>query len=322
MSNHVGRGPRALVCSTSLAEATPSFAPLGDVTLLPETDISTHHLLNAHALFTRSKVRVDAALLSRTSVQFYGTATAGADHVDASWLEKQGIAWTSAPGCNANSVAEYIIAALLHHADAHQLTLSGNTIGIIGAGHVGSRVAHLAQTLGLIPLLNDPPLFDQTRNPIYQPLDHLLANADILTLHVPLVTDGPYPTLDLINHETLSKLKPGALFLNASRGEVVDETALAQARASGILSGLVLDVFKHEPAPAHALLNLTDLATPHIAGYSYDGRLNGTLMLADAYRTFLGLPPAPPPPPPPLNQSELPPYPPRATLESALHLGR
>jgi erythronate-4-phosphate dehydrogenase len=265
-----------IVCAASVLQGRDAFAGLGHVDILPDRDIRREHLRDADALIVRSKTRVDRDLLEGTSVGFVATATAGADHFDIPWLNDAGIAWSASPGCNANSVAEYVVAALALLANRRAAVLAGKTLGIVGAGQVGSRVAQKAPLLGLRPRLNDPPLALQTGSPDYLPLEAILAQADILTLHVPLETTGPFPTRHLADCRLFEQLRPGAWFLNSSRGEVVDSDSLQCALDHHLLSACALDVWEHEPVLPRPLAAAVDFLTPHIAGYSLEGLLNGT----------------------------------------------
>jgi erythronate-4-phosphate dehydrogenase len=266
-----------IVCAASLVQGRDAFAGLGNVEILPDRDIRREHLRDARALIVRSKTRVDRDLLEGTPVEFVATATAGADHFDISWLEEAGVAWTASPGCNANAVAEHVLTAIALLAQRHAAPPAGKTLGIVGAGQVGSRVARKAPLLGLRPLLNDPPLALKTGSSDYLPLDEVLARADILTLHVPLERTGPFPTRHLADCRLFEKLRPGAWLLNTSRGEVVDPDSLQCALDHHLLSACALDVWENEPELPAPLLDAVDFLTPHIAGYSLEGLLNGTL---------------------------------------------
>lgn len=304
-----------IVCAASVLHARAAFAPFGEVAILPDRAIRREDLLDTTALVVRSKTRVNAALLEGTSVTFVATATAGTDHLDTAWLDRAGIAWTGAPGCNANSVAEYAITAMSLLAAHAASPLPGKTLGVVGCGNVGSRVAAKAELAGLRVLRNDPPRAlrrppgDDTQ---YLPLDAILPQADILTFHVPLTDAPPHPTRHLANCRLLGRLKPGAWLLNTSRGAVADTDALQVALASHCLSGCVLDVWENEPADIPDALDRAALfLTPHIAGYSYEGLLNGTLQCRRELARYLELdlpdwtppPDALPPPPPPITLS-------------------
>ena len=304
-----------IVCAASVLHARAAFSAFGDVVILPDRAIRREDLLDATALIVRSKTRVNAALLEGTSVGFVATATAGTDHLDTAWLDRAGIAWTGSPGCNANSVAEYAITAMALLAAHASSPLPGKTLGVVGCGQVGSRVVAKAELAGLQVLRNDPPR--ALRRPPgdtaeYHSLDAILPQADILTFHVPLADTPPFPTRHLANCRLLGRLKPGAWLLNTSRGAVADTDALQLALASHCLSGCVLDVWENEPSGLPDALERAALyLTPHIAGYSFEGLLNGTLQCRRELARYLELDlpdwmPAPdtlPPSPPPIHLS-------------------
>jgi erythronate-4-phosphate dehydrogenase len=201
--------------------------------------------------------------------------------MDFQTLENRGIGWCAAPGCNADSVADYMTAALLTLHMKHGVELEGRTLGIIGVGQVGSRVAKRAEALGLRVLLNDPPRAAREGDVGFQCLEKLLAESDFVTLHVPLIKEKPWPTLKMADCRFFEQMKPGAVFINASRGKVLDSDALLHAKANGIVSHAVLDVWDPEPAIRADVLNIATIGTPHIAGHSFEGKLNGTIQ---AYR--------------------------------------
>lgn len=280
-----------IVCASSLTLGREIFSTLGDVVCVPEKEITAEIVRDADMLATRSKAKINAALLDGSSVTFYGTATAGTDHMDIGYLNGRGLAWTAAPGCNANSVAEYVTAALLREANLHRRELAGKTIAIIGVGEVGSRVAKKALALGMKPLLNDPPVKDRTRDTSLQELFEILPQADAVTLHVPLTESGLHATAKMVNDDFFARLKPGCLFINASRGEVVDEDALLRALDRGTINRMMLDVFDNEPDIRLDVMNRADIASPHIAGHSYEGKLNGTVMVYETACKFFGIAP-------------------------------
>jgi len=256
-----------------------AFETLGEVEVIPDRQIEAHHLKDADILIIRSKTKVTSALLENTNVRFVGTATAGFEHLDTDALAARGIAWAHAPGCNAESVAEYITAALLHLHTEHGIELRHRTLGIIGVGQVGSRVAAKAEALGLRVLLNDPPRAAREPEQIFHPLEEVLADSDIITLHVPLVHEKPWPTLRMANACFFEKMKHGAIFINASRGKTTDGDALLHAKEHGLVEHAVLDVWDPEPAFRNELMEIATLGTPHIAGHSLEGKLNGTVAL-------------------------------------------
>jgi len=266
-----------IVCAETVLLGKQAFSNAGKTVILPDREITRDDLLDADALIVRSKTKINRELLHDTPVQFVGTATAGTDHIDAAWLESKGIYWSSSPGCNANSVSEYLIAALLVLGKRHGFDLEGKTIGIIGCGNVGSRVVKKCEALGMTVLRNDPPLAAISTDPDFQPLENLLSESDIVTLHVPLVKDGPWPTARMADYRFFEQLKPGTIFINAARGSICDYDALLDAKAAGAVSRMILDVWSPEPAFRTDVLKMADLASPHIAGHSYEGKLNGTV---------------------------------------------
>ncbi len=263
----------------------------GEVRLLHGRKMTRADLAEADALLVRSITPVGRELLDGTSVRFVATATIGTDHLDTGWLDAQGIAWTSAAGCNARSVAEYVVAALLEVSVRHDLSLDGRTLGIVGCGNTGGGVAKLAPALGLNLLRSDPPLERAGAAGPWTALDDLIAESDFVTCHVPMNRTGADSTLHLVDSRQLGRMKPGAFLLNASRGAVVDNAALLDALNEGRIAGAVLDVWEGEPNIMLPLLERADLGTPHIAGYSAEGKYNGTLLVVRALLDHFGLPP-------------------------------
>lgn len=261
------------------------FAQHGELLRGPGRGLAKKDLSGVDVLLVRSVTKVNAQLLDGTQVQFVGSATAGINHVDQDYLAKAGIRFAYAPGSNANSVAQYVTAAILKLALRDKFELAGKTVGIVGHGQVGSRVAVKCRALGMKTLINDPPLRDAGVELDFVELDDLLG-VDILTVHVPLTFEGPFATANLIDRDWLSRIKkPGMLLLNSARGGVLDEGALWQVQAKGLVKQVVLDVFEDEKNPqrvADAALKQADITTPHIAGYSYDGKVAGTVMLYEA----------------------------------------
>lgn len=258
-----------------------AFGTLGSVTLLETGEFTPERMRDADALIVRSETKIDRKLLEGSRVQFVGTATIGTDHVDVDYLMSRGIAFASAPGCNSNSVKEYVVAALLYLAAEKRFSLAGKTLGVVGVGNVGSKVVQAAGALGLTVLQNDPPLARQTGDPCFVPLSTLM-NADIISLHVPLTKSGSDPTFHLFDRFLFEQLKPGMVFMNTSRGAVVDSYALKHAIAVNRLGWTVLDVWENEPQIDAGLLPNTTLGTPHIAGYSLEGKLNAVRIIREA----------------------------------------
>mgnify|MGYP005841134533 CR=1 FL=1 len=267
-----------------------AFAALGAVETIGGRAITSERARDADILLIRSITRVNRALLDGSRVRFVGSATIGEDHVDKSYLAERGIAFASAPGCNANSVGDYIVSALLALAESFDLDLSAMSLGVIGVGNVGRNVAAKAAALGLTCVWNDPPLARDTGDVRYRPLEDALA-CDIVTLHVPLTKTGPDATVHMADASFFRRLNPGAFFINSSRGAVVDESALMSALREGRVKACVLDVWENEPDIDVELLNRAFIGTPHIAGYSFDGKVNGTRQIYEAACRFLGRPP-------------------------------
>jgi len=269
--------------------AVKAFERIGKVTALDTHEITKDTVKDADILIVRSETKVDRTLLDGSHVKFVGTVTIGTDHVDEEYLKKNGIAFISAPGSNANSVGEYITAALLELAHEKGFSLHDKTIGIVGVGNVGSNVWRKAEALGLRVLLNDPPLQRLESSYPLHPLEKLM-EADIMTLHVPLIRSGPDATYHLFDENRIRKLKRGAILMNTSRGSVVETQALKRALSDGHLSTAVLDVWEKEPNINTSLLEFVSMGTPHIAGYSLDGKINALRMNYEAACRFLSKP--------------------------------
>jgi len=280
------------VCVHSMPLVEEAFGTLGDTVVLEGRSLTAADVRDADLLATRSTTRVDAALLEGSKVGFVGTATIGTDHLDIDYLESRGIRWCFAPGCNANSVAEYLAAALLCLANRHGFTLRGKTLGVIGVGNVGKRVVAKAEALGLRVLQNDPPRQRaEAPTDAFVDLPMLLAESDIVTTHVPMTREGQDATYHLANGTFFARMRPGAIFINAARGAVVQSEALMAAMDDARLSHVVLDTWEGEPNFRPELLNRVDLGSPHIAGHSFEGKVMGTVMVYQAACRFLGVPP-------------------------------
>ena len=268
-----------IVCASSVLFGREAFSTLGEIVVLPDRAITKKDLQDADALIVRSKTTINEALLEGTPVGFVGMATAGTDHMDLNYLAHSPLAWSAAPGCNANSVAEYFTAALLFLAHRSGFVLENMVVGVVGVGQVGGRVVQKAEAMGMTVLRNDPPLQVATGDTGFVPIEEVLRHADILTFHVPLTQVGTYPTRGMVKCNFLASARPGCIFINAARGEVVDSEALMFALEQHIVSHAVLDVWENEPFISPALLQKVALGTPHIAGYSFEGRLNGTMQI-------------------------------------------
>ena len=264
------------------------FSSIGEVALTPGRQITPELVKDTDALLVRSITKVNKDLLAGSNVKFVATATIGTEHIDQDYLAANHIGFASAPGSNANSVAEYIVAALLALGKKNGFQLAGKSIGIVGVGNVGSRVEAKCRALGMNVILNDPPLERQTGDAKYRPLDEVFA-CDFVTMHTPLTQEGPDKTFHLADEKFFASMKDGAVFLNSSRGKVQDEAALKYAMQSGKLSSVVLDVWETEPNVDAWLLQNVDISTPHIAGYSFDGKVVGMIMIYEALCKYFGL---------------------------------
>ena len=264
-----------VICDSKIPFLKGMLEPFGvECRYLPPPEIDAAAVKDADAMIVRTRTRCNAALLDGSRVKFIATATIGFDHLDAEYLAARNIVWRSAPGCNAGSVAQYIGSILAHTG------WRGKTIGVVGVGHVGTKVAELASALGMEVLLNDPPRAAREGKEKFTGLKELLGASDIVTMHVP----NEPSTRDLADESFFAAMKRGALFINSSRGSVVDESALLD---SGV--DFVLDVWKNEPAIRRELMMNAVFSTPHIAGYSTDGKANGTGMAVRALAEFFGI---------------------------------
>ena len=266
-----------------------ALEPFADVTYLPGKDITGSAVRDADALIIRTRTRCDENLLRNTKVRFIATATIGFDHIDTGYCERNGIAWTNAPGCNSSSVQQYIASALITLSRMKEFDLKNRTLGVIGVGHVGSKIVRLAEQLDMNVYLNDPPRERKEGPCQFISLDGILRECDIITLHVPLNMEGIDRTYHMVDSSFLGKMNKGAIIINSSRGEVVDSGVLKDAVQSGLLEAVVMDVWENEPSIDIELLRLADIATPHIAGYSADGKANGTMMIVRSLSSFFGL---------------------------------
>ncbi|HEX9614513.1 MAG TPA: 4-phosphoerythronate dehydrogenase [Bacteroidota bacterium] len=267
-----------------------TFSPLGNVRMLETNEVNRDAVQDADILIVRSETRVDGGLLEGSSVRFVGTPTIGTDHIDLEYLKSRGVAFASAPGSNANSVAEYIAAALLVWADRNHESLATKTIGIVGVGNVGSKVDRVARILGMSTILNDPPRARESGDPVFRGLEETL-QADIVSIHVPLTRSGEGATWHLFDASRIRMMKKGSVLMNTSRGPVVDTGSLARALSAGQVSAAILDVWENEPAISVELLDRVFLGSPHIAGYSLDGKLNALRTIHDEVCRFLNTPP-------------------------------
>jgi erythronate-4-phosphate dehydrogenase len=277
-----------IVADENIPCVSEAFASLGEVTLVPGRDLHASQVRDADILLVRSVSRVDEALLAGSSVRFIGSATIGFDHVDRDYLREQGIGFATAPGSNATSAAEYVVSSLMVLNEQQGFVLEGKTVGIIGCGNVGSRVRERLSVLGMQCRVNDPPLQAAGVDDEFVGLEDAL-QSDVVTVHVPFTRTGSHPTFHLLDARVFRQLRPGAVLINTSRGAVADNVALNDCLAARNDLGVVLDVWEGEPSIDLSLLDKVVLGTPHIAGYSLDGKLRGTEMIYRAACEFLGV---------------------------------
>ncbi len=253
---------------------------------LPASEIDANAVKDADALIVRTRTRCDANLLQGSKVKIVSSATIGTDHIDIPWCEENGIAVSNAPGCNAPGVALYVWSNLLRNG----FDPSKDTLGVIGCGNVGGIVAAWGKKLGAKVIVCDPPRKEQGLTDYdYLPLEEVLAKSDAITLHTPLTRDGKHPTFHLINKDSLKHIKPGAIFINAARGEVAKTDDLVAAIENGRIRVAIIDTWEGEPNIALRLLELADTATCHIAGYSVEGKQRATRMALEAVAKTLGI---------------------------------
>lgn len=259
------------------------FGSLGDIVLMPGRHIQPQHIQDADILLVRSVTPVNAALLNKSRVKFVGTATTGVDHLDIEWLQQAGIAYASAQGCNAEAVAEYVVCCIAALQQKNILLGKNLRAGVIGIGHVGSKVAEKLKLLGFAVLQNDPPREALEEDFISVPLEQLHA-CDLVCLHPSLTKTGAHPSFHLIEKPFLQSLKPGTVLLNASRGAVINSVALLSGAGHLITC---FDVWEHEPHINLEVLQHATIATPHIAGYTHEAKLRGTAMIFESLQKCL-----------------------------------
>lgn len=271
-----------------------------EVVYLPGREFTPEVVKEADALVVRTRTRCDRRLLEGSRVKFIATATIGFDHIDTEYCREAGIAWRNAPGCNSASVEQYVESSLLLLERLRGRQLQGMTLGVVGVGNVGSKVAAMARRLGMRVLLNDLPRQEVEGSDGFSPLAQLAEECDVITFHVPLNRGGRFHTYHLADEAFFGSLKRRPVIINTSRGEVVETESLLKALDKGMVSEAVIDVWEHEPDISLELLDKVFLGTPHIAGYSADGKANATRMALDALCSHFGIkadytiePPAP-----------------------------
>ena len=274
-----------IVIDSNILFAEKLFKDFGELVLYKNSVSDKNILKDADTLLCRSTMNVDSELLSGTKIKFVGTATSGIEHIDKLYLDKSNIKFADAKGSNSNSVSEYIISSILNIAIKNNLSLNNKTLGIVGWGNVGKKVEAKAKVIGLNVIVNDPPLEDIGENKNFSSIEEVL-ECDIITVHTPLIKEGKYKTENLFDSSKISRLKEGTIFINSARGIVADEIELVKAKKKGIISHIVLDVWKNEPEINFKLLDHIDIATPHIAGHSYDGKASGSFMILKSFCDF------------------------------------
>lgn len=260
--------------------------PFAEVEYLSSNQFTPQSIKDADALIIRSIDRCTRKLLEGSRVKLITTATIGFDHIDTEYCREAGITWKNAPGCNAVSVAQYVLASLVTLSLRKKEPLKGKTIGIVGVGHVGTEVERLCKSYGMYILKNDPPRAEAEGSRCFVSLDTIAREADIITFHTPLTKEGPFITRHLAGKTFFHSLQKKPWFINASRGAVHDTDALLEARKSGLISELIIDCWENEPDIHRELLDLASIATPHIAGFSADGKANGTRICLENISAF------------------------------------
>ncbi len=271
-----------IVADTNIPFLKGVLEPYAEVVYMDGRSINREAMMDADAIVIRTRTRCSEETLSGTKVKMIASATIGTDHIDLQWCHENGIEVRNAEGCNAGAVANYIFSAMYAVTSRRAIKMEDAVLGIVGVGNVGRKVEHMARTLGLKVLLNDPPRAALEGEEGFVNIDTLLSEATIISIHVPLDNT----THGMCNDAFFEKMRPGTIFINASRGEVVDEAALLRARPK--LGALVLDTWCNEPDVSQILIDACDIATPHIAGYSYQGKQNGTAMAVQAIARHFG----------------------------------
>ena len=279
-----------VICDSDIPFLKGALEPHCEVVYARGSEISRDMVKDADALVIRTRTKCDASLLEGSNVRFIATATIGYDHIDTRWCESHGITWTNAPGCNSWSVQQYIGSLLVTLSRQLGFSFREKTLGVVGVGNVGSKVARLAALLGFRVLLCDPPRARREGSGPFVSIDEIISRSDIITLHVPLIRDGEDATFHMFDSTRLSAMNPNQILINSSRGEVVDGDALKAALSGKIIRAAALDVWENEPRIDSGLLSLLFTGTPHIAGYSVDGKATGTTMSVQALGKFFDLP--------------------------------
>ncbi|WP_044414060.1 4-phosphoerythronate dehydrogenase [Thiomicrospira microaerophila] len=306
---------KTIIIDDAIPYAKAMFSHLGAIKLMPGRDIDANAVQQADALIVRSRTQVNAALLENSQIKFVGSTVVGLDHIDQAWLKANQIKFYSAQGCNANSVAEYVISGLFDIAEQQQIDLKDCTLGIVGVGHVGKLLQQKAKILGIKTLLNDPPRARLEGEAAFCSLDELLLKSDIISLHTPLTKTGQDASYHLLNAHNLAHLKPNAILVNAARGGIIDEQAWLKITNKAN----IIDCWQNEPKINESLYHKADIATAHIAGHSLEAKVAGSEMVYQQLCQFWQVPAQSdwksllPASPPPLTQPDT------DNLQSALH---
>lgn len=264
-----------------------TLAAVADITRLDAAHIDAAAVADADALIIRTRTRCNADLLQGSSVKFIGTATIGTDHIDLQWCRNNGITVANAPGCNAPAVAQYVFASAMQLINR---PLRSYTLGIVGVGHIGKIVDRWARSMGMNVMLCDPPRQAAEGGDHWCSLDEIARSADIITFHTPLTRSGLWPTYHMAGEDFFNSLRRGPIVINAARGPVADTRAWIEAIDRGLTLATVVDCWEGEPDINRGLLERADIATPHIAGYSADGKKRATQMVVDALTDHFGMP--------------------------------
>lgn len=277
-----------IVIDENITYGKEAFETFGEVTLLPGRTITNAALIDKDALLVRSVTNVNKDLLQNTNIRFIGTATIGRDHIDEKYLLENDIGFSYAPGSNSYAVTEYVFSAITHIAKKYNIDIESKSIGIIGYGNIGTKVAVVAKAIGMKVVLNDPPLQRKSDSVIFSSLEEALS-CDVVTFHVPLNLEGIDKTHHLLNERNISIIKDNAILINASRGPVIDNNMLKRELKKGKKTLTVLDVWENEPDYDRELMKLIEIGTQHIAGYSFEGKVNGTKMIYDQFCSYMNL---------------------------------
>ncbi len=275
-----------LIIDENIVQAKEAFKDFGETVFISGREINNQVLLDADVLIVRSITKVNEDLLKNTKVKFVGTATIGTDHIDQKYLQENNITFSSAAGCNSYSVTEYVFSAITYFANKYNFSISDKSIGVVGYGNIGTKIVKIAKALGMKVIINDPPLERESSENIFSPLEEAL-KCDIVTFHVPLNKDGIDKTVRLLNEQNISLIKENTILINSSRGPVVCNKILKERLKKRNNIHTVLDVWQTEPNFDSELFELVEIGTPHIAGYSFEGKLNGTKIIYDALSDYL-----------------------------------